>query len=85
MEYSNYISLVKNGEIFNRISKLEKLYSPICLLCPVRCNSKRIEGEKGYCGVNDELIISSWNLHFGEEPPISGKKGSGTIFLPVVV
>jgi putative pyruvate formate lyase activating enzyme len=38
-------------------------------------------GELGECGQSDRIKISSANLHFGEEPPISGHNGSGTIFL----
>jgi len=44
------------------------------------CGAKRIDGEKGLCNADNTLKIASRNLHFGEEPPISGKDGSGTIF-----
>ncbi len=64
------------------ISKIDGLYSLMedCKLCPRRCGIKRLKGEKGLCGAADKLKIGSINLHFGEEPPISGKTGSGTIF-----
>jgi len=51
-----------------------------CRLCPRLCGVKRFEGEKGYCGAPAGLIISSIFPHHGEEPPISGTEGSGTVF-----
>lgn len=51
-----------------------------CDLCPQDCRVDRTAGKLGKCGVTDQLIIASANLHFGEEPPISGDHGSGTIF-----
>lgn len=39
-----------------------------------------MKGEKGFCGLGKELMISSHQIHFGEEPPLSGDRGSGTIF-----
>ena len=52
-----------------------------CDLCPRQCHVNRIMGEVGICGQTSTLRISSANLHFGEEPPISGHSGSGTIFM----
>jgi len=52
-----------------------------CLLCPRRCGINRNAGKKGYCGETAELRIASADLHFGEEKPITGKGGSGTIFI----
>lgn len=51
-----------------------------CRLCPRNCGVNRQAGETGYCGVGRYAYIASYNLHFGEESPIVGKKGSGTIF-----
>ncbi len=64
------------------IAKIDALYdlAENCGLCPRRCGAKRLKGEKGLCGGEDVLKIASINLHFGEEPPISGKTGSGTVF-----
>lgn len=62
-----------------RIDKLYDLISP-CTLCPHECKVDRIRKKTGKCKTGNELFISSYNLHFGEEPPISGLKGSGTIF-----
>ncbi|BDR80756.1 radical SAM protein [Clostridium tetani] len=51
-----------------------------CRLCPRECNVNRLEGEIGYCGASNKLTISRADLHFWEEPCVSGKNGSGTVF-----
>lgn len=52
-----------------------------CRICPNECNVNRAEGEEGtYCHSADEIKISSYAPHFGEEPPLVGFRGSGTIF-----
>lgn len=51
-----------------------------CRLCPRECNVNRLEGEIGYCGASNKLMISRADLHFWEEPCVSGKNGSGTVF-----
>jgi putative pyruvate formate lyase activating enzyme len=60
-----------------------RLYDSLnsCQLCPQDCQVNRIEGELGECHSPAELKVASFNLHFGEEPPLSGGGGSGTIFL----
>jgi len=62
------------------VRKLYDLLDP-CRLCPRRCMAQRRSGAFGECGIGDELVISSVALHHGEEFPISGFFGSGTIFL----
>lgn len=51
-----------------------------CQLCPRRCGARRLEGGSGVCQAGGALKIASHNLHFGEEPPISARRGSGTVF-----
>jgi len=51
-----------------------------CRLCPRNCGINREAGELGVCEATATVTIASYNLHFGEEPPISGTRGSGTIF-----
>jgi len=51
-----------------------------CECCPRRCGVNRLEGKTGFCRVGSGIQISHAGLHFGEEPPISGAKGSGAIF-----
>ncbi len=52
-----------------------------CRLCPRECGVNRLAGERGECKIGSEPMVSSVNLHHGEEPPISGTRGSGTVFL----
>ena len=51
-----------------------------CTLCPRECRVDRRRGPGGFCGQSAALRIAWAGLHFGEEPPITGEKGSGTIF-----
>ena len=75
----SYIELYERGILKERKEKLNKLLEK-CRLCPRKCLVNRLEDEKGFCGAGKRVVVSSWNLHFGEEPPISGYRGSGTIF-----
>jgi putative pyruvate formate lyase activating enzyme len=59
---------------------MEKEYDS-CTLCPKNCGVNRNAGLRGFCGETDELRIAWAGLHFGEEPPITVKGGSGTIFI----
>ena len=52
----------------------------LCNQCPRKCNIDRTSGNRGFCGVDDRFFIARAALHAWEEPPISGKNGSGTIF-----
>lgn len=51
-----------------------------CTCCPRHCGVDRLSGEAGFCRVPPGIMISHAGLHFGEEPPISGSRGSGTVF-----
>ena len=51
-----------------------------CISCPRACAVDREAGEVGFCSVGSEYLIGSADLHFWEEPCISGKEGSGAIF-----
>ncbi|MBA7518187.1 hypothetical protein ES705_10255 [subsurface metagenome] len=61
------------------IDEFYDLLSP-CRVCPRRCKVDRLKGEIGNCKAGLEVKISSYHQHFGEEPPLVGKHGSGTIF-----
>ena len=52
-----------------------------CVLCPRRCAVDRTGGERGFCGLADRPVVARALPHHGEEPPISGSRGAGTIFL----
>jgi len=51
-----------------------------CRLCARNCGINRLNGESGQCRTTNEAIVSSFGPHFGEESPLVGKRGSGTIF-----
>jgi putative pyruvate formate lyase activating enzyme len=70
---------LSDAEWNRRITHAERLASA-CTLCPRRCGINRMAGEKGFCHAPGELVVSSIFPHHGEEPPISGDNGSGTIF-----
>jgi putative pyruvate formate lyase activating enzyme len=55
-------------------------YYKACELCPRRCGVDRTAGKVGLCGEGARLRIAAIEPHLGEEPPISGKNGSGTVF-----
>jgi len=51
-----------------------------CNLCPRKCNVNRLSNETGVCKTGRNALVSNFNPHFGEEPPLVGQNGSGTIF-----
>ncbi|NOZ23587.1 MAG: radical SAM protein [Planctomycetes bacterium] len=51
-----------------------------CSICPRRCAVNRLEGETGFCGTGAKALVSSAGPHYGEERPLVGRGGSGTIF-----
>ena len=51
-----------------------------CHLCPRSCGVDRTRGQRGVCGMGDKLTAARAALHFWEEPPISGERGSGAVF-----
>ncbi len=75
-----YIDLNEKGDLAKKIRSLNEILSE-CSLCPRRCGVNRTQAELGYCGAGSELTVSSVFPHFGEEAPLVGYRGSGTIFL----
>lgn len=51
-----------------------------CRMCPRECGVNRLQDERGVCGVGRRAVVASYNPHFGEESPLVGQGGSGTIF-----
>jgi putative pyruvate formate lyase activating enzyme len=51
-----------------------------CTICPNACGVDRLAGEKGRCRTGADIVVASANLHFGEEPVLVGRSGSGTVF-----
>lgn len=75
----SYLELSRRGELELRAAAaIEAMES--CDLCPRECRVNRAADEIGFCKVGRKAGVASHNLHFGEEPPITGTKGSGTIF-----
>ncbi len=67
------------SELQRRVEAARELMER-CRICPRSCGVNRLSGEVGGCGVGSELRVASINAHYGEEPPISGTHGSGTVF-----
>jgi putative pyruvate formate lyase activating enzyme len=67
------------AELKRRAGELELLMSP-CRLCPCACGVDRMNGERGRCGVGASAKVACSGPHHGEEPPLVGVAGSGTVF-----
>jgi putative pyruvate formate lyase activating enzyme len=80
-EYSASYLALTDSEFTRRVEQAYDAMRGACHLCPRRCEANRLQGQEGACGADHRLFVSSSNLHLGEEPPISGTRGSGTIFL----
>lgn len=75
-----YLKLHKTGELKKRSEKLWAMMES-CHLCPRKCGDNRLKGMNGFCRApGARLIVSAYHAHFGEERPLVGKGGSGTIF-----
>lgn len=68
-------------ENLKKASDKAKAFLHNCEVCPRKCHVNRIKGEAGYCKTANEIKVSSFGPHFGEEAPLVGQYGSGTIFL----
>jgi putative pyruvate formate lyase activating enzyme len=77
--YPSYLNLEKK-ELKRSIEKLFKILEN-CEICPRKCHVNRLKGEKGYCQLGYLPMVSAYHPHFGEESPLVGKCGSGTIFM----
>ena len=73
-----YLNLSEK-ELDFRIEKLFKILEN-CKICPRKCHINRLKGEIGFCQLGTLPMVSSFHPHFGEEKPLVGSSGSGTIF-----
>jgi putative pyruvate formate lyase activating enzyme len=80
MHRPSYLALLESGELARRADEAMALLSS-CAVCPRNCGVDRTEGERGYCGGGLLPEVASYGPHFGEESPLVGRHGSGTIFL----
>ena len=74
-----YVKLERAGLLEARVAALKSMYQS-CRLCPRACGADRTQGEKGVCALPARVKMSSAHAHFGEERPLVGSGGSGTIF-----
>ena len=77
---ASYLKIHEQGELQKRIRRARELLSP-CRLCPRHCGVNRLQtGKLGICGTGERAMVASYGPHFGEESPLVGTGGSGTIF-----
>ena len=74
-----YRRLEDEGKFAERIEQAWSVFEE-CSLCPNQCGVNRRRGERGLCRATDKVTVFSHHPHFGEELPLVGKHGSGTIF-----
>ncbi|NLT23769.1 MAG: radical SAM protein [Syntrophorhabdus sp.] len=79
-DFPSYVRLHEEGVLGDRLEQILGLASP-CMLCPRQCMVDRTTGDRGYCQAPYGLYVSSASPHFGEEGPLVGTGGSGTIFM----
>ncbi len=75
----SYLQSYREGQLAERVEEATKLLSE-CRLCPRQCAVDRLDNEMGFCKTGRRARIASYNAHFGEEAPLVGRFGSGTIF-----
>lgn len=75
----SYLELYRCGVLAQRVEAAQAMLAH-CTLCPRVCGVNRMAGERGVCRSGAVARVASWNSHRWEEPPISGTRGSGTIF-----
>ena len=74
-----YLELCRSGKLAERVEAARALLET-CRVCPRCCGTNRLDGDVGKCRTANEAMVSSYGPHFGEESPLVGKYGSGTIF-----
>ncbi|MFC1983339.1 radical SAM protein [Chloroflexota bacterium] len=74
-----YAKLEAEGRLAKRIEQAYGILEK-CELCPNRCGANRRKGQRGFCRAPEKAMVYSYHPHFGEELPLVGQGGSGTIF-----
>jgi putative pyruvate formate lyase activating enzyme len=80
MTRPGYLVLHEEGKLTDRIAAAQKRLTP-CRVCPRLCEADRLADEKGICRSGARAVVASYGPHFGEESPLVGSGGSGTIFM----
>lgn len=75
----SYLKLHRSGELKQRGEYLWQIMES-CRLCPRECEVNKLKGKRGFCNANAQLEIAAYSPHHGEEKPLKGTGGSGTIF-----
>jgi len=79
MVVDRYPALYQSGELSKRAGRLKRRLAE-CDICPRACRANRLESSSGYCRSGEKIAVASRCAHHGEEPALSGTRGSGTIF-----
>jgi putative pyruvate formate lyase activating enzyme len=79
MREPSYLRLYREGKLQDRIDRAVEMIRD-CSLCPRECHVDRLSGELGFCRTGEKARVASLHAHFGEEFPLVGTGGSGTIF-----
>ena len=74
-----YSKTHQRGDLRHKAEQAQTSLSD-CTLCPRQCQVDRTSGDTGYCRTGDKAVVASYDAHFGEETPLVGDHGSGTIF-----
>ena len=74
-----YLKTFKARKLDDKVKQAREMLTP-CRVCPRACGVNRFEGETGFCGLGEKAVVSSASPHFGEESPLVGSGGSGTVF-----
>jgi len=77
--YPIYLESYHNGRLDKIIEEAFRMLE-YCSICPRKCGINRLKNEKGFCKTGLKPKVYSFIAHHGEEPPVSGRRGSGTIF-----
>jgi len=75
----SYLKLHRTGELAARAERARRLMAP-CRLCPRDCRVDRTRGQQGFCRSGEPARVYKYKVHRGEEPPVSGTRGSGIVF-----
>ncbi|MCC6699306.1 MAG: radical SAM protein [Candidatus Hydrogenedentes bacterium] len=75
-----YLQLLESGELAERVDTARQRLAS-CDICARACGADRLHGETGSCRTGRHAVVYGFHAHFGEEPPLVGRNGSGTIFI----
>lgn len=76
---AHYLQTLEDGRLREKVARARGQMAS-CRLCPRHCGVNRLEEETGFCRTGSQAWVSSFSAHFGEERPLVGRNGSGTIF-----